>query len=128
MEKEIISLIKKECKRKQAQREHYLEVLKQIEELEANESVRKYIKLKGELEKSNYQKIINETDEQILYNTFYSHLHMIKNPEDIYICLGTFMMDNICDIEHGPHDIRLQSDDPRAEYRIYRNLEDGYSQ
>ena len=60
---------------------------------------------------------------QILDSTFYSHRHMIKTTNDIYVCMGTFMMDNICDIEHGPSDIRLKGDDPKAEYRIYKNIE-----
>ena len=37
------------------------------------------------------------------------------------------MMSSSCDIEHGPSDIRLNRDDPRVEYRIYRNIENGDS-
>ena len=51
----------------------------------------------------------------------------MKTTNEIYLCMGTFMMNNICDIEHGSSDIRLNRDDPRAEYRIYRNIEDEFS-
>ena len=52
----------------------------------------------------------------------------LNETNDIYLCLGTFRMDDICDIVHGPRDIRLKRDDPKAEYRIYRNIEDGFSE
>ena len=53
---------------------------------------------------------------------------MIDDTNEIYVCLGTFMLDNICDIVNGPSDIRLDRDDSRAEYRIYRNIENNYSE
>ena len=128
MTEEVLKEIKKDYEQRKETRNHLSEVLEEIIKLEEDDTVKKYLNLKKELESINYKKIIEQSDEQILYSSFYNNRYMIIETNDIYICMGTFMMDSICDIVHGPSDIRLNRDDPRAEYRIYRNIEDGYSE
>lgn len=127
MKEEVLNQIKDSYNQKKKIRNDILALLDRLRKLEENDIVKEYIKLKQQLDTTNYQKILGEPENQILYSTFYSHRYMIKDTNEIYVCIGTFRLDNICDIEHGPSDIRLKRDDPRAEYRIYRNLEDEFS-
>ena len=128
MEQEILNKIRKSYKDGLKRQEKYLEILKQVQELEQDENVKRYIELKNRLGQVDYQKIIGETETQILERAFNSWQYAINETNGIYLCLGTFMMERTCDIEHGPKDIRLERNDPKAEYRIYRNIEDGYSE
>lgn len=127
MEQEILQSIKEESRKRQEKREYFSNLLEQLEKLEEDENVKKYVELRKKTDSVDYQKLLEESDEDILYRTFYRHQYMIKNTNEIYVCLGTFMLDNICDIEHGPSDIRLNRNDPRAEYRIYSDLENEVS-
>lgn len=126
MEQKILNKIKKSYEDGLKRKKHYSEILKEVKELEQAENVKRYIELKNRLEQVNYEKIIGETEEQILERAFNSWTYAIQKTNEIYLCMGTFMIDSICDIVHGPSDIRLTRNDPRAEYRIYRNIEDGY--
>lgn len=82
-----------------------------------------YLELRRLFEKESNRKIIIKSDRIILDDVFCSYVYKIKDTNSIYVCLGTFKIDNICDIEHGPSDYRVDRDDPRAEYRIYKNIE-----
>ena len=128
MEQEILDKIIKNYNQGLERKKHYEDLLKKITKLEEDEKIKEYITLKKRLEQVDYKKIIGETDSQILDSTFNSYKYMIDDTNEIYVCLGTFMLDNICDIVNGPSDIRLDRDDSRAEYRIYRNIENNYSE
>jgi len=128
MEQEVMYKIKIRYEAGLRRRKKYSDLFKELEELEKDEKIKKYLDLKKRLERFDYKKIINETDEEILSRTFLSYQYEINETNEIYLYLGTFMLEGFCDIEHGPRDIRLKRDDPKAEFRQYRNIEDGYSE
>jgi len=128
MEQEILNKIRIDYNNSLKRRTKYADILKQLKELEKDEKIKKYIDLKNRLEQFNYEKIINESDEEILSRTFWAYQYAINETNEIYLYIGTFKLDSHCDIEHGPGDIRLKRNDPRAEFRQYRNIEDGYSE
>lgn len=129
MKEETLQKIKEDYKQIIEKRNHLLQLCEEITKLEEDENVKKYLKIKEELSKIDYKNQIKETDSYILDAVFWRYQRLIQDIDtnDIYVYMGTYMLDNICDIEHGPSDIRLKDDDPRAQYRIYRNIENGYS-
>ena len=128
MEEEILQKIKDDYVRRKEERANLLNLMGEIAKLEENETVKKYLALTEELASVKFKKNLLVSDEELLDLSFRSNCYSIKKTNNIYVCLGTFRLDNICDIVHGPSDIRLNRDDPRAEYRIYRNIEDGFSE
>lgn len=123
MKQEILQAIKNDYLAKMKTKTNTIELLKKIEELEQNEIVKEYLNLTEQLKSIDYQEIIGRSNEDIMESAFRNHMYSIKETNGIYVCLGTFMMNNTYDIEHGPSDYRLKRDDPRAEYRIYKDIE-----
>lgn len=123
MKEEILQSIKKEYQEKKQQQNNTIEILKKIEELEQNEIVKEYLNLTEQINTVDYSQIIAQNKDDLLESAFRKHSNLIKETNGIYVCLGTFMMDNICDIEHGPSDYRVRRNDPKAEYRVYQDLE-----
>ena len=86
---------------------------------------KEYLSLQEQLSSIKCIKNLIGSDDELLYLAFRSNAYGFKETNGIYVCMGTFMMENNSDVIHGPRDIRLKYDDPRAEYRYYKNLEDG---
>lgn len=127
MEQKILQKIKDDYERRKQERTNLQNLMQEIKKLEENETVKKYLALNEQLNSIKFKKNLLVSDIELLDLSFKSYCYSIRSTNNIYVCLGTFMLDSSCDIVHGPSDIRLKYDDPRAEYRIYKNIEDGYS-
>lgn len=127
MEKEILDKIKIDYKNALERKKYILELIDKINKLEENDIVKKYIELIVEYESLENDKIINQSEQSIFDSICYDNMYKIRETNEIYVCLGTFMSSYDCDMIHGISAVRLSRDDPRAEYRIYRNIENGYS-
>ena len=127
MEQEILQKIKDDYERRKQERDDLQKLIQAIKELEETEIVKKYLALTEKLASIKFKKNLLVSDIELLDLAFRSNCYSIKKTNNIYICLGTFMQDSCCDIVHGSSDIRLKYDDPRAEYRIYKNIEDNFS-
>ena len=105
-------------------RTEILKIGEAIEEYEQHPAVKKYLELLEIYEKNTtgrMQGFDKKTDGNLLYSTLCSI--RIDETNNIYVYMGTFERSNECDIVHGPNDYRVNKDDPKADYRIYRNLE-----
>lgn len=127
MENWLLEEIKADYVRRKEERANLNKLYSELAELEATPQVKRYLALQEEIKRVKFIKNIMVSDEELLDLSFRTHQYRIKNTNEIYVCLGTFRLDSCCDIVHGPSDIRLKYDDPKAEYRTYRNIEDGYS-
>lgn len=123
MKEEKLKTIKEEYQRNKELKKSVENTITRIEELKENEFVKEYLSLLEKINKINYQDILNWTDDAMLDLATYRNMHNIKETNGIYVCLGTFKLGNLCDIEHGPSDERVKRDDLSAEYRIYQDLE-----
>jgi len=125
MEQEILDEIKNNYNESLERKKYISGLIDKINKLEENDIVKKYIELMIEYESLKDDKIISQSDQSIFDSICRSYICEIKETNGIYVCLGTFMSDDSVDIVHSSADIRVSRDDPRAEYRIYRNIEDG---
>lgn len=123
MKEEVLQTIKEDYEKTKERRTNILDISKQLATLEGFDMIKEYLKLREELECVGDKKITEQTESQILNSSFRSHRYLIKETNEIYVCMGTFMLSNTYDIEHGPTDYRLKRDDPHAEYRIYKDIE-----
>ena len=104
-------------------KEYYLSLINELELLEENDIVKRYISIKEKLDKVNYKKIINSSDSFFLLSSFNKHMYFNDNTNRIYVYMGTFRTSNNCDIEHGPGKYRLSRNDSNAEYCQYQDIE-----
>ena len=123
MKEEMLQSIKKDYENQKELRDNTIKSLEKLKELENNEIVKEYLNLKEKLQLLKYERIINQTDTEIINTLFRRNMYSNKDTNEIYVCLGSFKLDNVYDIEHGPSDFRVRRDDPTAEYRIYKDIE-----
>lgn len=123
MENKILNEIREKYNNKLQVLKKYEILAKRIKELEENETVKEYLELIKLLEEHEGKRFSGYTEEKLMEFTFNSMLSQIKETNNIYVCMGTYMLSNEHDIEHGPRDIRLNRDDEKAQYRIYKNIE-----
>ena len=81
MTEEVLQEIKKDYEKRKEEREYLSKLLEEVIILEEDENVKKYLRLKEELSKVNYQKILAESDTQLLDSSFYSHRYKMKTTE-----------------------------------------------
>lgn len=123
MKEEKLKVIKEEYHERKEMKKNIENMMVRIEELKENEFVKEYLGLLNKLHKVNYKDILNWTDDMMLDAAICRNIRNIEETNDIYVCLGTFILTDIYDIEHGPRDSRVNRNDPSAEYRIYQDLE-----
>lgn len=101
-----------------------IEMSKKIEEYRKDPIVIDYLELVGEYEKliaNSKHGVDKQTDDEILLNAI--RYIKIKESNNIYVYMGSFLENYECDIEDGPKDYMVSKDNPNAYYRVYRNLE-----
>lgn len=123
MNQEILYAIRLEYEEQKALKRKVDDMKSRLEALKKNEYVIEYLELLNMLNKMNYHRFSTWTDDNILDSVFRMHSYKNNETNGIYVCLGTFMLDDLCDIEHGPYDRIVDRDDPRAEYRKYQDIE-----
>lgn len=123
MKQEILDAIKSEYLKQKEQKRKVDDMISRLETLKENEYVIEYINLLNALNNINYKRFSTWTDENILDSVFRMYSYKNDETNGIYVYLGTFILDNLCDMEHGPCDKKVDRTDPRAEYRIYQDIE-----
>lgn len=123
MKQELLDSIKEEYSMRKERRKKLQEKQKRKAKLEENRWVKEYLELEEELNYRDNLKLANQTDSEILVNSFRKYMNMVDETNDIYVYIGTYENANYIDIEHGPTDERVDRNSPKADYRLYRNLE-----
>ena len=123
MKDEMLNSIKAVYLEKRSLKNDVSHLYAKVKMLEENEYVKEYFKLKEELESFHYEKMIAETDLDLLANSFRPYLYANKETNGIYLYMGAYKRNFSCDIEHGANDYRLRRNDPEVEYCMYKDIE-----
>lgn len=123
MEQKILDEIKDKYNTKLKILKKYEVLTKRIGELEENEFVKEYMELITILKNHEGKDMKTWNDNKLIESAFRNCICNIQETNGIYVYIGTYMSSHECDIVHGSSDIRLNRDDPKAEYRIYKNIE-----
>lgn len=124
MEQAILDSIIEEYKKLTEKNKEINKKRKRLSKLMQHRLVKEYIKLYNEVNafdginafhKQNYKSALTQSFRRFEYN--------IKETNGIYVYLGTFKYTDEVDIVHGEHDDRVNRDDPKADYSLYRNIE-----
>ncbi len=123
MTEELLKQLRDEVTIKKTNNEKQNTKVQRIKELEDDPNVREYIYLIG---LSKFNTLFNyEDDDQIVSSIYNKYIYLIQEDETngIYVYLGTFRYSDEIDIVHSSCDIRVKYDDKRADYRLYKNIE-----
>ena len=122
MKEEILNRIKINYNNQLERQNKYKEMLDRKKELEKEPLVIEYLSILENMD----DKILSFTENQMLDNVVYKELRNIEETNGIYVYLGTYSYSNEIDIVHGSHDNRVNYNDEKADYRVYRDLESRY--
>lgn len=118
MNDKLLKILKSEYDKRREDEEYQNELLEKIAKLEENEVVKEYISL---LKEVNVSKSNESSYENMLYGCFKKNIELLgEDVDNVYVCLGTY-----ASLVQYYYDIMLEKDDFRAEYRIYKNIENG---
>jgi len=92
-------------------------------ELENDSKVQEYLKLNKMIENARCEQKVEQSNYEIIESIFNNYKYSIKETNNIYVYLGTFVVSDEYDIMHSWSDDRVNYNDPKAQYRIYINLE-----
>lgn len=124
MKKELLKEIREEVLNIKKANEERNKRRNRIRELENDESVKEYIKLRG-IEPLTDFKESTIDDKTIASEIYYRYVHRIdkKDTNGIFVYLGTYRESYESDIVHCNGDIKVGYNNPDAEYRLYQDLE-----
>lgn len=126
MREELLKLVKKDFEREKKRQKELKIKLKRKANLEQNKWVKEYLELKEELDESFDKELVDKTDSQILRSSYASNVKQEDSTNNIYMYMGTYRRSNEIDVVHGANDYRIEYDSPKADYRLYKNLEYEY--
>lgn len=127
MKDSTLELIKSEINNEKAEIARHNKDVDRVNALLESDDVKEYFELVG-IEPIRLQhKVIDEY--KIVKRVFERIIWRIdeKDTNGIYVYKGTYMVDNCCDIVHGPSDIRVERDYPFATHRDYWDIEQHYA-
>lgn len=122
MNEEILNAIKKDYNDRKNKKDRTIKIKKRILELEKHKVVKEYLMLLDELNELD-DSILNEKENSVISTILYRYIRKIDETNGIYIYLGTYKNSCFCDIEHGSGVDRVNRYDSKAEFCIYRDLE-----
>lgn len=127
MKEEILRQMKDRLKQEKVRNETHNLKVKKIKELEQDPRVKEYLKL-IEMNPSSL-KLIDCSDEEIINSIYRKYLPEIKENETngIFVYIGTYRYSHELDLIHGSTDDRVDYNDPKANYRIYFDIEQLFS-
>ena len=127
MKEATLLMIKKEIEKEKEKIRRHNNDAKKVSELLNSEDVKEYFRLVGREPIRLQHKVIDEY--KIVKRVFERIIWRIdeKDTNGIYVYKGTYMVDNCCDIVHGPSDIRVERDYPFATHRNYWDIEQAYA-
>lgn len=99
-------------------------LINEKKQLECDPKVRRYLEINRILNLDSgysFHGIEKESDSQIVERAI--SCVKLSNTKNIYIYMGTFKCNNVYDIIYGPDDTRVNRNDKKAIYSLYRNLE-----
>lgn len=118
-----------ECynERKQCQ-ENYEKKKLELKELKEDPKVKEYLDLVKEVNGISNQNrnIVSWTKDDMINAAYNEYKREIVETHGIIVYMGTFMHSSERDIIHGPSYISLRRDNPKAEFRVYRDIEKSY--
>lgn len=126
MKEELLKLLKEELQNIKKENEDHNKIVKRIKELRKEPKVKEYIELMNLVDEDLKQRNLSDID--IIASFYHRHLNKIKEEDtnDIYVYLGTYEYNYEVDIVHGSNDFRVDYNSPKANYRIYKNIEYPY--
>lgn len=123
MKEELLLEMKAEAERMKERYRQHNENVKRIRQLEKDPAVKEYLQL---METFNCEpQYIKKSLDEIIASNYSKHLYHIKQGDTngIYVFLGTYRYNREIDIVHGSTDYRVADNDPKADYRLYHDLE-----
>ena len=127
MKEETLLEIKEKIEKEKQEIIEYNKRVKRIKKLLEMKSVKEYLELIDEEPSELDYKTI---DEELIIKIVYERMLYKINKNDtnkIYVCTGTYKMDDCYDVIHGPRDYLVSSDYPYATHRNYWDLEQNMS-
>lgn len=128
MKEELLIILRDELVKQKIKNEQYNKKVKRIRKLQKDAKVKEYMQLTD----FSYDdlKLIKVTDSEIIDSFYRRHLYKIKENETngLYVYLGTYQNSHEIDIVHGGNDIRVNYDSKKADYRIYQDIEQSFSE
>lgn len=124
MKKELLEEIREEVLNIKKANEERNKRRSRIRELELDESVKEYMRLRGIDTFTDVKE--STTDERTLASEiYYRYIHRIdkEDTNGIFVCLGTYKESYESDVVHCNGDIRVGYHNPDAKYRLYQDLE-----
>lgn len=124
MKEETLNEIRREVQELKRKNEEINRKNRRIQELERDSKVREYLRLRG-IKEQKIKEHLETDEESLVKKVYYRYLHSINENDTnkIYAYLGTYKSSHETDIEHGSNDIRVDYLDPKAEYRIFQDIE-----
>lgn len=124
MKKELLKEIREEVLNIKKANEERNKRRNRIRELENDESVKEYTKLRGIDTLADFKESTID-DKTIASEIYYRYIHRIdkKDTNGIFVYLGTYRESYESDIVHCNGDIKVGYNNPDAEYRLYQDLE-----
>lgn len=127
MKEELLRKMKDKLKQEKINNEAHNLKVEKIKELENDPNVKEYLKLM-ELKRSSLKQI-ELTDEKIISSFYRKYLSEINENETngIYVYIGTYSYSHEVDVVHGSSDEKVDYNDPKADYRVYFDIEQLFS-
>lgn len=124
MKEETLNEIRREVQELKRKNEEINNKTRRLQELEENENIREYLRLRG-IKRLRIKGYLETDEEALIPKVYYRYLNSISasDTNKIYVYLGTYKSSQESDVEHGPSDIRVSYQDPKAEYRIFQDIE-----
>jgi len=128
MKEEILQKMVESYNKKKKMQDDYSAKKSKLKKLTEDPKVKEYLELYKEVNGISNQNrnIMSWTQEDIINASYNEYKCEIETTHGIVVYMGTFMYSSECDIVHGPSYISLKRDDPKAEFRVYRDIEKPY--
>lgn len=124
MNEQTLNEIKRNYKERIDTKKRYQELIEHIKLLEENMYVIKYLSLCKEKEELEFsEKSLDKDDSEILESIINKYKRKIKETNGIYVYIGSYYTSIESDIVHGPSACRVKKGDEKAEYNIYKDIE-----
>lgn len=123
MKEELLVKIREDLEIEKERLKEYNDKIKRIKELMKDDKVKEFLKLISlDYKVGNTKKMVTD---DIIASIYSQYLYLIKESDTngLYVYLGTYAYNDEIDIVHGSRDYRVSYDSPKADYRLYQNIE-----
>lgn len=123
MKEELLVKIREDLEIEKKRLKEYNDKIKRIKELMKDEKVKEFLDLTSlDYKVGNSNKMVTD---DIIASIYSKYLYIIRESDTngLYVYLGTYAYNDEMDIVHGSRDYRVSYDSPKADYRLYQNIE-----